>query len=99
MSLKGLRISARRDGYRRAGIAHTRAPVDHPPGTFTAAQLAALKADPNLTVEQVETTAGKDGEAANPKASAPSTLRSGSGPAAAAEDGPRETKAARRGVR
>jgi hypothetical protein len=46
-----LRITARKDGWRRAGMAHSGSVV-HPAGTFDADQVAALKADPNLIVEE-----------------------------------------------
>jgi len=52
---KFIRIAAQRDGYRRCGIAHGKAAVDHPIDRFTAAQLAALKADPHLVAVEVET--------------------------------------------
>jgi hypothetical protein len=45
----GVRIISRKDGLRRAGIAHT-GDVTHPPGTFSVAQLKLLKAEPLLTV-------------------------------------------------
>lgn len=49
----GLRIAAKRDGFRRAGMAHSKTPTDYPAGFFTADQLAALKAEPMLTVEEL----------------------------------------------
>lgn len=58
-----LRIAAKRDGFRRAGMRHPAKPVEHKPGTFTAAQVEALKAEPNLIVEEL-------GEAAKGKAGA-----------------------------
>lgn len=49
-----LRIAAKRDGFRRAGIAHGKAPVDHPLGVFeTPEQMEALFAERMLTVEIV----------------------------------------------
>jgi len=46
-----VRIVASLDGFRRAGIAHSRAPVDHPVEAFDGpAALEALLAEPNLTV-------------------------------------------------
>jgi hypothetical protein len=49
-----VRIKAQRDGYRRAGVAHTKAPVDHAHDTFSPAQLEQLQADPNLSVSVVD---------------------------------------------
>jgi hypothetical protein len=46
---EGVRIISRKDGLRRAGIAHT-GDVTHPAGAFTAAQLKLLRAEPLLTV-------------------------------------------------
>ena len=45
-----LRIIAKRAGFRRSGRAHPDTPVDHPAGTFSAAEIAALKAEPMLVV-------------------------------------------------
>lgn len=49
-----IRITAKRDGFRRAGIAHPAAPTDHAPGTFTKQQFAQLMAEPMLVVQEVE---------------------------------------------
>jgi hypothetical protein len=49
-----IRITARRDGFRRAGLAHPARPIEHPAEAFTAEQLAQLQAEPMLTVELVE---------------------------------------------
>ena len=54
-----IRITARRDGFRRAGVAHPAKPVDHPIDRFTDTQLAALKADPMLDVRIVDDPAAK----------------------------------------
>lgn len=43
-------VKAKRDGYRRGGIAHTREEVTHEIGLFTPEQLEQLVADPGLTV-------------------------------------------------
>ena len=45
-----VRIVARRDGFRRMGIAHSAAPVDHPAGTFSADEIRALEAEPELII-------------------------------------------------
>lgn len=49
-----VRIIAKQDGFRRAGMAHTKEPKDYPDNKFTREQLAALKAEPMLLVEVVE---------------------------------------------
>lgn len=51
---KVLRIRAKRDGFRRAGMAHPATPTDHPLDALTADQVEALKAEPMLVVEEVE---------------------------------------------
>lgn len=46
-----LRITARpAGGFRRAGVRHPAAPVVHPPGTFTVAQVRQLENERELTV-------------------------------------------------
>lgn len=65
--MKGIRITAKTDGYRRCGLAHSKTPVEHPLDRFTAAELKILKADPGLTVEEVEVVALQEGEAIPPK--------------------------------
>lgn len=52
-SVTGVRIAARRDGFRRAGMAHSKAPTDHPAARFSPEQLEALLSEPMLTVELV----------------------------------------------
>lgn len=51
---KHLRITAFHDGYRRAGMAHSAKPVDHPADRFTKTQIEQLLADPRLVVQEVE---------------------------------------------
>ena len=43
-------ISSKREGFRRAGIAHTRAEVSHEIGAFTLDQIEQLLAEPVLKV-------------------------------------------------
>lgn len=52
--IAALRITARRDGFRRAGIDHPATPVDHPLTRFSKAQIAQLKNEPALVVVEVE---------------------------------------------
>jgi hypothetical protein len=50
----GVRITcARAAGFRRAGVFHPAGPAEYPAGTFSAAQLAALRAEPALVVEEL----------------------------------------------
>lgn len=39
------------DGFRRAGIAHSKEPTEHADDAFTEAQIKQLKAEPRLSVE------------------------------------------------
>ncbi len=72
---KVLRVSAKRDGYRRCGVEHN-GTVDHPAGIFTAEQVDVLKADPLLVVQEVEEgtapPAGDDPEVARLRSEAAS---------------------------
>ena len=49
-----IRISATRDGFRRCGMAHTRVPVDHPDGTFSAEEIEVLQNEPLLSVTVID---------------------------------------------
>lgn len=46
-----IRITAKQDGFRRAGMAHSMSPVDYPYDTFSPEQLESLSAEPMLVVE------------------------------------------------
>ncbi len=43
-------ITAKRDGFRRCGVAHRDVPVTWPDGSFTDEQIAVLRAEPSLVV-------------------------------------------------
>jgi hypothetical protein len=67
-----VRISARTDGFRRAGVAHSAAPIDYDAGWFSPAQLEALRGEAMLIVQDVEAKpakAGKGKDAGEPKPS------------------------------
>jgi len=49
-----IRIIAKKDGFRRCGIAHSKEATEYPADHFTAEQLKALKAEPMLVVSEVE---------------------------------------------
>lgn len=51
--MEGIRIVSKIDGFRRAGIAHTREPKDYRVDAFTDAQLQALAKEPNLTIVSI----------------------------------------------
>lgn len=50
-----IRISAKREGFRRCGVAHHAAPTDWPEDAWSAEQLAVLQAEPMLVVELMNT--------------------------------------------
>lgn len=47
-----IRISAKKDGFRRAGISHA-GTREYATGRFSSEELAALKAEPLLVVEEI----------------------------------------------
>lgn len=52
-----IRITSKVDGFRRAGVAHPAAPTDYPDDAFTKPQLAQLKDEPMLVVEEIKEAA------------------------------------------
>ena len=48
-------ITAKKDGFRRCGIAHSAKRVEYPADAFSSEQLAELQAEPMLVVEHVAT--------------------------------------------
>lgn len=61
-----IRITAKQDGFRRCGLAHSKTPTDYPPETFTPGQLALLKAESLLVVEEIEGEVVTDEEEKQP---------------------------------
>mgnify|MGYP001555718856 CR=1 FL=1 len=53
----GIKIVARRDGYRRCGMAHSANGAEHATSKFSAAQLKTLREDAGLIVTDVEVDA------------------------------------------
>lgn len=51
---KVLRVTAKRDGFRRAGFAFGSAPVDLPIANLTKDQIELLKSEPMLVVVEAE---------------------------------------------
>lgn len=58
-----IQITARRDGFRRAGISHGESSTEYPDDYFTAKQLAELRAEPMLIVVSVTDTPQAKGDA------------------------------------
>ena len=72
-----IRITSKKDGFRRAGMAH-RGVREYPDKTFDAEQMAALEAEPMLVVEVLKgkgkaenPAAAPDGDGAAPTENAP----------------------------
>lgn len=64
-------ITAKRDGFRRCGIAHPGTPTTYQDDAFTAEQLQALQAEPMLVVHvTADDTSGKSGTNTEIKAEA-----------------------------
>lgn len=57
---KILRITAKRDGYRRCGVAHPGAATDHEIDAFDAKQIETLKQDSMLIVQELDAGAAAD---------------------------------------
>ena len=51
-----IRITAKQDGFRRCGIAHSKEPVEYGDERFDADELAVLQAEPLLVVETLRAT-------------------------------------------
>lgn len=51
---KIIRITAKRDGFRRAGLVHSATPTDYLAEKITAKQLKILQAEPMLVVQELE---------------------------------------------
>lgn len=60
-----IKITAKKDGFRRAGMAHPASPTLHADDAFTPEQLAAIETEPMLVVEHI---ASPEAEGAAPKA-------------------------------
>ena len=55
-----IRITSKKDGFRRCGVAHPKVATDHPDGRFSKKQLGLLKSEPMLVVEEVADSPGKN---------------------------------------
>lgn len=76
-----IRIRARRDGFRRCGVAHPAIPIEYPDDRWTAEELEMLQADPMLMVEVI---------AGGAEAEPPSDEAIGEAPAPAPRKGRKE---------
>lgn len=56
-----IRITSKRDGFRRCGVEHPAQPTAHPDDRFTPGELERLKAEPMLVVEVLEDEPKKAG--------------------------------------
>ena len=79
-----IKITAKRPGFRRAGLAHY-GTVVYPDDYFTLEQLAALKAENNLVVEEVSQEQAERDISNPPASAAPDTSTPADDPGA---DGP-----------
>lgn len=52
-------ITAKKDKFRRCGVAHSKEPTTWPDGKWSPKELQALKAEPLLVVQEVAEEAGK----------------------------------------
>ena len=68
--MKVIRITAKMDGFRRAGLTHPARATEYPAERFTAAERDALKAEPMLVVQELDVPEpAKDaGDGGKPKA-------------------------------
>ncbi|BFR47441.1 hypothetical protein RVX_R27230 [Nitratidesulfovibrio sp. HK-II] len=73
-----IRITSKRDGFRRAGMAHS-GTRDYPAGTFTDEQLEALTGDPMLVVDEVDVPDLSDAEATDADAKPASPAKAARG--------------------
>jgi hypothetical protein len=61
--MKTITIKSKKDGFRRAGMAHSVSPQSYPESRWSPEQLAALKAEPMLLVTEEEVAGGNTGPA------------------------------------
>lgn len=54
-----IRITGKREGFRRCGVTHPAQPTDYPDDRFSTQDLAVLKSEPMLVVEEVPEEDGK----------------------------------------
>ncbi|MCK5295968.1 MAG: hypothetical protein KAJ75_03675 [Alphaproteobacteria bacterium] len=69
-----IRITSKRDGFRRGGISHSAEPTDYPFDKFNKKQLADLKAETMLIVEEIEVKEPNNKPKNKPKAKPAETV-------------------------
>lgn len=96
-----LRITAKRAGFRKAGIPHPASPVDHPIERFTPEQVAGLEAEPWLVVQRIEVdeAPAKEPEPRAPTDDAPAAEGEADGDEPKADDKPAKGGARRKGAK
>lgn len=62
-----IRITSKKDGFRRAGVAHPDKPTTYPDDAFKPEQVKALKAEPMLVVDVLPDPEPKAAKAEKPK--------------------------------
>lgn len=55
-----IRITSRKDGFRRCGVVHPATPVEHSDDRFTEEELKRLMEEPMLVVEVISDQSGND---------------------------------------
>lgn len=55
-----IRITSKRDGFRRCGISHPASPAEYPDEQFSKEEIKVLKAEPILVVEEFKETKKKE---------------------------------------
>jgi hypothetical protein len=89
-------ITAKKDGFRRAGVSHPARPTEYRADAFTEEQLAELQAEPMLVVEiVVEIVADKPSDPPPPAVPAPEPAPAPV-PAAASAPKPKATQAGKK---
>ncbi len=55
-----IRITSKKDGFRRCGISHPASSVEHPDEQFSKEEIKVLKTEPMLVVEEFKETKKKE---------------------------------------
>jgi len=69
-----IRITAKKEGFRRCGIAHSKQPTEYADDRFSKEELAALQAEPGIVVEITEETKGPSAQEVIAQVKAAQTL-------------------------
>ena len=74
-------IQSRKDGFRRCGVAHSAERTEYPDGHWSDADLAILKAEPQLMVVEVQAAAADPAADDDPETPAPAAADPAAKPA------------------